>query len=236
MGIGDLFSKRSEEEEIELLKKRLNSLKPNHENVFNDEFIEKNEVKIVDEISEPLNQSILPEQMVQIQKNSENKNFNSKFDELISSLKQNTLEETQIEKKISNVESKLNELEKNTSKFILLYEAMMNNVNPFVNKEEKIVSLPLVEKIKKEIHPIVHEENYFILKSGEKLKSIYDLINALEYMSDDVFNHHVSLKHNDFASWINYILKLDDLAKLLGDIKKREETLYLIKGYLEFKK
>ncbi|MDK2907566.1 MAG: hypothetical protein PWQ87_24 [Candidatus Woesearchaeota archaeon] len=61
----------------------------------------------------------------------------------------------------------------------------------------------------KEIKP----EEYFLLCDGLVLKNIYDLIDALETMNDDVFYYHVNDERNDFFNWLKDVFHEEELAQ-----------------------
>ena len=68
------------------------------------------------------------------------------------------------------------------------------------------------------------EECCFILNGGKKLKSVQELTEALETMSEDIFNHHVNNDKNDFATWIKDIFQEDELADELRKANSKIET------------
>jgi len=68
------------------------------------------------------------------------------------------------------------------------------------------------------------KEYHFVLKSGEKLKSIQELAQAMETMGEDVFRHHVTDFRNDFAKWVNDVFNERKLAEELGRVKNKTET------------
>src|SRR3989338_2785773 len=45
-------------------------------------------------------------------------------------------------------------------------------------------------------------EHTFYLKDGKQVKTMMELADQLEGMTDDVFQHHVNIMKNDFANWI----------------------------------
>ncbi|MDI3473818.1 MAG: hypothetical protein PWR30_141 [Candidatus Woesearchaeota archaeon] len=61
----------------------------------------------------------------------------------------------------------------------------------------------------KEIKP----EEYFLLCDGLVLKNIYELIDALETMNDDVFYYHVNDERNDFFNWLKDVFHEEELAQ-----------------------
>ncbi|MDI3543960.1 MAG: hypothetical protein PWQ28_241 [Candidatus Woesearchaeota archaeon] len=76
------------------------------------------------------------------------------------------------------------------------------------------------ESSKKENSGLLREikpEEYFLLCDGLVLKNIYDLIDALETMSDDVFYYHVNDERNDFFNWLKDVFHEEELAqRILG--------------------
>ena len=66
-------------------------------------------------------------------------------------------------------------------------------------------------------------ENYFILVTGVPLKNLKELGNSLETMNDWVFNHHVNDSRNDFATWVNAVLKEEELSEELQSIRNSRE-------------
>lgn len=62
----------------------------------------------------------------------------------------------------------------------------------------------------------------FVLADGTKLRSILELINALQEMNDEVFCHHVNSERNDFSNWVGDIYEEHELA---DEMKKLETKL-----------
>lgn len=55
-------------------------------------------------------------------------------------------------------------------------------------------------------------EMHFKLADGRKVKSIFELIDVLDNMSDDIFRHHVNEFRNDFSSWVKDVFEEPALA------------------------
>ena len=68
------------------------------------------------------------------------------------------------------------------------------------------------------------EEKTFVLKGGRKLASLYELIDELETMNDDLFNQHVDDMKNDFASWIRDVFENRPLADEIHKMHDRFDT------------
>tara|TARA_Y100000310_G_C20689043_1_gene820990 strand:- start:773 stop:1390 length:618 start_codon:yes stop_codon:yes gene_type:complete len=79
----------------------------------------------------------------------------------------------------------------------------------------------------------VKADHHFILKTGDAIKNLEDLLKQLRGMDDDTFLHHVNDHKNDFSKWINDIIKDKDLADSLGSIIKKAEMLHTVKGRIK---
>jgi len=98
---------------------------------------------------------------------------------------------------------------------------------PAVKKENKVkkteIKSPAIEvTVEKKVLGEVPEMYHFFLKDGRKLKSLHELINAFDEMSDEVFHYHVNEEKNDFANWINDVM---DEKKLASEIKNAEDMV-----------
>ena len=82
----------------------------------------------------------------------------------------------------------------------------------------------------------VKPENYFWLKDGRALKNLQELSDALENMSDDIFNHHVNTEKNDFANWIRDIIDNKKLSDKIAVCKSKLEMYQAIKKKFAKKK
>jgi len=83
-------------------------------------------------------------------------------------------------------------------------------------------------KIKSQILGEAPQEYEFFLSDGRKLKSVYELIDALETMNDDLFGQHVNKAKNDFSNWIKDVFKEPSVAKELKRIEDKIETQKLL--------
>jgi len=79
-------------------------------------------------------------------------------------------------------------------------------------------------KIKSNILGEVLQEFEFYLSDGRKLKTVFELVDALESMSEDMFTEHVNDVKNDFSSWVNDVFKEPNLAKEIKKVRSRIET------------
>lgn len=73
---------------------------------------------------------------------------------------------------------------------------------------------------------------YFILATGVPLKNIKELVDALDYMDQGVFEYHVNSEKNDFAEWIRWSLQEQELADAIREISTIKETQNAIMKHL----
>jgi len=88
------------------------------------------------------------------------------------------------------------------------------------DKHKKNETLVEVYCYKKELGK-APEEKAFILHDGRKLKTIYELIDELETMPDDIFREYVTWERNDFANWINDVFEVPDLSTEIRRLQNR---------------
>lgn len=102
-------------------------------------------------------------------------------------------------------------------------------------KETKALSKKSVSKpvnTKKAILKDAPEEHCFIFCNGQKVKNVKELADALEVLSDDIFNHHVTFDRNDFSNWINDIFRDEELALSLAGVKDKKDTRIVMYKHL----
>ena len=85
---------------------------------------------------------------------------------------------------------------------------------------------------------IINPEHYFVLCTGQQIKSLEELVTVLKNIDQKTFEFHVNESKNDFASWINFVFKSKRLAENIGDYGFHEKTLMIhsIKKFLTEKK
>lgn len=88
----------------------------------------------------------------------------------------------------------------------------------------KCEAVPVEVTITQKKRGVVPEEFHFHLHDGRKLKSILELIDAFDDMSDETFKHHVNEHRNDFANWVCDVMKEDKLAKDLRSVNSKLEA------------
>jgi len=67
----------------------------------------------------------------------------------------------------------------------------------------------------------VHGDHVFYVKDGPKLRNLYELERELRRMNDAQFSHHVNDAKNDFYNWIFHIIRDEELAAQLAQVKER---------------
>ena len=78
--------------------------------------------------------------------------------------------------------------------------------------------------IRKKILGEAPVEQHFVVADGTKLKSILELADALETMSEEIFRHHANEFKNDFSSWVKDVFYDHSLAEDISRAKNRFET------------
>jgi hypothetical protein len=76
------------------------------------------------------------------------------------------------------------------------------------------------------------EEKTFVLKDGRKLRTLYELVDELETMSEGIFREYVNDMKNDFANWIEGVFGDKALAADLRKIKNRIEAQHALLKHL----
>ena len=74
---------------------------------------------------------------------------------------------------------------------------------------------------------IINPEHYFVLCTGQQIKSLEELVTVLKNIDQKTFEFHVNESKNDFASWINFVFKSKRLAENIGDYGFHEKTLMI---------
>ena len=128
-----------------------------------------------------------------------------------------------LDKKIELLSKQIEDDQKDKEILLRYLSAVEDRLNKLEGKFEK-------GEFDKEVHPDFH----FELKSGERLSSIYGLISALKSMNEEIFTHHVSENHNDFANWIKNTLKLHDLAEKIDSVKDRTKIVTVIEKFIDY--
>ena len=76
-------------------------------------------------------------------------------------------------------------------------------------------------------------EKAFWVNNGPVLKNIIELAVAAKKMSPQQFAHHANQAKNDFAKWVEEVIKDSELAKKLRTIKTKEELAKAVSDRLK---
>ncbi|MFC2135139.1 hypothetical protein ACFLTH_11020 [Bacteroidota bacterium] len=68
-------------------------------------------------------------------------------------------------------------------------------------------------------------ESCFYVVDGTCCNDLLQLSDAIDNMADDIFNHHVSDMHNDFANWIEHVFDEKELAKKVRNTKNKDKLV-----------
>ncbi len=130
-----------------------------------------------------------------------------------------------------------------------VYRPSSTSISPSVASSTNSLSASSVDVLPKPpvIHPIseqpvmsskyalnnyvVHDSSkYFYSVDGQVFKSLLDLMNGLDNMSRDAFNHHVTASRNDFANWVKGVFGDFRLSDGLRSQTDREGLWYFLKN------
>lgn len=76
-------------------------------------------------------------------------------------------------------------------------------------------------------------EKHFRIHMGTNISNVYQLVEALEVMNDETFNHHVTSKKNDFKEWVQNVIEDKKLAESLRNVKTKEFMAKKIKDRIK---
>jgi hypothetical protein len=82
----------------------------------------------------------------------------------------------------------------------------------------------------------ISEDRRFFAADGNTYKNLYELYRALDRMTQEVFDSHVTVYKNDFSKWIRDIFLDFRLSKDLGNASSPRKAAEIVKkriAYLE---
>jgi len=79
----------------------------------------------------------------------------------------------------------------------------------------------------------VPEDKAFWCYGGETFRSLQELAVALEHMSDEAFQHHVTEHKNDFSNWVRDVFGDTTLAKQLSKVTDKNQTAGKIRARIK---
>ena len=78
------------------------------------------------------------------------------------------------------------------------------------------------------LNDVPREQTFKLHKTEIEIHNLHELADAIEIMSDESYDHHVSAKGNDFANWVKEIVKDTELSEALANSKDRNEALKIV--------
>jgi hypothetical protein len=67
---------------------------------------------------------------------------------------------------------------------------------------------------------------------GSSIKSLRELAEKLQEISDETFSYHCNSKKNDFFSWIKDVFADVELANKVKSVYSRQEMIWILVEYL----
>lgn len=121
-------------------------------------------------------------------------------------------------------------------KYGLTSEKITNKaLNLIKQKNKKDYTKKSVKQSKKKTKVLINapETKQFLMCDGQKIKNLKELSLIMKNVNEEVFKHHVTNNKNDFANWIQHVLKEKELSSQLKKIKTKQKTQKLIDAYLK---
>jgi hypothetical protein len=76
------------------------------------------------------------------------------------------------------------------------------------------------------------EKYHFVLHDGRRIKSLYELVDELETMSDETFRRYANEMRNDFANWVRDVFDEKVLAEDIARMQQRMDAQRTILKHL----
>ena len=74
----------------------------------------------------------------------------------------------------------------------------------------------------------VPQEYVFWCCDGRTMRSLQELAEALNTMTDEVFAYHANQQKNDFSTWVSDVIRDDDLAADLRQAFSRSAAVVIV--------
>ena len=75
-------------------------------------------------------------------------------------------------------------------------------------------------------------EKAFWVNNGPVLKNIIELATAAKKLTPQQFMHHANKAKNDFAKWVEEVIRDSELAKKIRHVKTKDELAHIVKNRL----
>ncbi|OGM02852.1 hypothetical protein A3K72_02825 [Candidatus Woesearchaeota archaeon RBG_13_36_6] len=79
------------------------------------------------------------------------------------------------------------------------------------------------------LRDVPNEHTFKLHKTEIEINNLFELADALEIMSDESYNHHVTEDRNDFANWVGDVIKDKELSLTLHETKNRKDALKVVR-------
>jgi vacuolar-type H+-ATPase subunit I/STV1 len=80
------------------------------------------------------------------------------------------------------------------------------------------------EEILEEVQP----QHFFWAHNGQQVRNLVQLKDALETMSNETFQYHVTSERNDFSNWVRDVIKDEMLAQKLAEVRSRGDMIKVL--------
>jgi len=124
---------------------------------------------------------------------------------------------------LSRIESSINSQLQN-SIFTSVEQIIDNKLKGTESQQIQTEEKPTTTEDKEDPHSQeVHSDNFFYLPSGKPVKSLRELVEELNIMSEEDFASHVTPERNDFAEWIEHVINNGVLSEQIRPLKTKQE-------------
>lgn len=97
---------------------------------------------------------------------------------------------------------------------------------------EILENIPVSEEGPRSMMHVTNPRKYFWLANGTVIRNLYELSDALKTMADELFAKHVNESKNDFARWIDDVIKNKSLAGKIAKAKNRKDMIDILEVFL----
>ena len=102
---------------------------------------------------------------------------------------------------------------------------------------KKITNKPTKQAVTKSKHLVcATDDKCFWVNGGPILRDLVELEQAFDEMNEQMFSHHVAKNRNDFADWVESVLKDAETAAALRKAKKPNTARKVVIRQLKFYK
>ncbi len=119
----------------------------------------------------------------------------------------------------------------------LLFQVAKNKRGEIMANIKKKTNTHHDKEVKNMVGDVLCDTKFaFHAIDGQTFRSILNLTNAIDTMSDDTYYFHVTDAKNDFYNWIKEVFQEKDLAaKILSAKTKDKSQIVLLKWILQHK-